>query len=85
MTTLIERGAIALFKQDQPDLIWESEHPLTKKTYCHRARTCLQAFRRPTKKMIRAASNSKTGALLGKAFWLAMIDAELDEKEPTDA
>ena len=85
MTTLIERGAIALLHEDNPNERWVALPDYARLPYLHRSRACLAAFREPTEKMIRAASNSETGALLGKAFWLAMADAELDEKEPTDA
>ena len=83
MTGLIERGAIALLRENAPKANWDALPQRSRETYLRVSRAYLEAIREPTEKSLRTATRMQT--FLALAIWHAMIDAELDEKEPTDA
>lgn len=45
MTTLIERGAVALLHQKFPQSEWGRIAPIAQKDYLRQSRACLEAFR----------------------------------------
>lgn len=79
MNTLIERGAIALLHFGHPKIDWASLRPRVQDRYLSMSRACLEAFRVPTEKMIRAgnAAGFKAGVkTVSTDVWQAMADAE---------
>lgn len=88
--TLIERGAIALLRKEFPQREWNRLPPFAQSGYLEKSRTCLEAFRKPTEKMVVAGVKVMSAAtqhaqphvavIFGqpKDVWQAMADAELD-------
>ena len=93
MTTLIERGAIALLRKEYPDMDWRAVNDRTRSNYLDLSRTCLEAFREPSKEMIYAGDSVSEdageiwepsagirygGPQCGRDVWQAMVNAELE-------
>lgn len=76
MTTLIERGAIALLNEDEPQRDWNLLAGPAQDFYLSRSRAYLEAIREPTEKSLRTATRMQS--FLALAIWQAMIDAELE-------
>lgn len=94
MTPLIERGAIALLRKDEHALKWSQLSDYAREPYLERSRICLEAFRKPTEKMVKAGADkldvnwgyhdpdNKVAKSQTRDSWRAMIDTALAEKEP---
>ncbi len=83
MTGLIERGAIALLRENAPKANWDALPQRSRETYRRVSRAYLEAIRGPTEKMLEVGvrylrTDSQTN--LENAFE-AMIDAELEAEK----
>lgn len=76
MTDMIERVALALFKDRWPDDEWT---PQVREDYRGHARAGIEAMREPTEKMIEASNREWDGRMSYRSSgaWQAMIDAAL--------